>query len=67
MIQIDTRGLSCPQPVVLVLQEIKKGNRDFEILLDSQASLENVGRLLNKHKLNFEIIEKDDYTVYHVK
>lgn len=67
MIQVDTRGLSCPQPVVLVLQEIKKGSREFEILLDSQASLENVARLLSKYKLNFETIEKEEHTIYHVK
>ncbi|MCF7794591.1 MAG: sulfurtransferase TusA family protein [Candidatus Cloacimonetes bacterium] len=67
MIHVDTCGLSCPQPVVLVLQEIKKGSTEFEILLDSQASLENVARLLNKHELNFEKIEKEDHTVYHVR
>lgn len=67
MIQVDTRGLSCPQPVILVLQEIKKGSTEFEVLLDSQASLENVARLLKKYDLNFETIEKEEYTIYHVK
>lgn len=67
MIQVDTRGLSCPQPVVLVMNEIRTGSKEFEVLLDSQASLENVARLLKKHKLNFEIIEKPDHTIYHVK
>ena len=67
MIQIDTRGLSCPQPVVLVLSEIKTGKSGFEILLDSEASLENVKRLLNKNKLEFDIKKESDYTVYHVK
>ncbi len=67
MIQVDTRGLSCPQPVVLVNMEIRKGSREFEILLDSQASQENVARLLNKHDLSFEVIEKEDHVIYHVK
>ncbi|HPR18386.1 MAG TPA: sulfurtransferase TusA family protein [Candidatus Cloacimonadota bacterium] len=67
MIQVDTRGLSCPQPIVLVNMEIKKGTKEFEILLDSQASIENVARLLNKHKLSFETIQKADHTIYHVK
>ncbi len=49
-IQIDTRGLSCPQPVVMVQQELKYGNGDFEILLDSEASKENVLRILNKFR-----------------
>jgi TusA-related sulfurtransferase len=67
MNQIDTRGLSCPQPVVLVLSEIKTGNREFEVLIDSEASLENVKRILNKNKLEFDVKENSDHTVYHVK
>lgn len=67
MNQIDTRGLSCPQPVVLVLSEIKTGNSEFEVLIDSEASLENVKRILNKNKLKFDVKENSDHTVYHVK
>lgn len=48
MIKIDTRGLSCPQPVVKVNSELKKGTIEFEVLLDSEASRENVARLLKK-------------------
>lgn len=67
MNQIDTRGLSCPQPVVLALNEIKTGKGEFEILLDSETSCENVKRLLNKNKLEFDVKENSDHTVYHVK
>ena len=67
MNQIDTRGLSCPQPVVLVLNEIKSGKGEFEILLDSEASRENVKRLLNKNKLEFDVKENLDHSVYYVK
>ncbi|MBN1327537.1 MAG: sulfurtransferase TusA family protein [Candidatus Cloacimonetes bacterium] len=66
MKQIDTRGLSCPQPVVLVNNEIQTGNVAFEVLLDSQASLENVARLLNKNKLKFEISDLGEHFIYHV-
>ena len=67
MKEIDTRGLSCPQPVVLVNMEIKRGEGDFDILLDSQASKENVARILKKFNLSFTSEEKVDHTVYHVK
>ena len=67
MKQVDTRGLSCPQPVIITLNEIKSGSKEFEILLDNQASLENIARLLKKHKLTFETIEKEDHSIYHVK
>ena len=50
MQQIDTRGLSCPQPVVLVNRAIKAGG-DFTVLLDSEVSRENVLRLLKRNNL----------------
>lgn len=66
MKQVDTRGLSCPQPVMLTLQEINKGKDDFDVLMDSEASCENVKRLLIKHNLKFETTQLEDHTVYHV-
>lgn len=67
MKQIDTRGLSCPQPVIMVMDEIKKGSEKFEILLDSTASCENVKRVLNKNKLSFQTLENSEATVYVVQ
>lgn len=44
--QVDARGLSCPQPVLLTLQAIQSlsGNEDICILVDNQTSFENVTR-----------------------
>ncbi len=45
MKKIDTSGLSCPQPVLLVLQCIKAEQPDaIEVVVDNEASLENVTR-----------------------
>ena len=42
---IDTRGLSCPQPVLMFLTAVKGDNqRPFCVLVDNDASLENVSR-----------------------
>lgn len=67
MRQIDTRGLSCPQPVIMVNKEIITGSDDFEVLLDSMVSCENVMRILQKNKLKVEISAREGHTVYHVK
>lgn len=67
MQQIDTRGLSCPQPVILVNNQLRKKSGKFEIWLDSVASRENVARLLKRHKKDFKIEETEEYTIYHVK
>jgi len=42
---VDARGLSCPQPVILTLDEIKNGSENqIEVLVDTDTSKENVSR-----------------------
>jgi tRNA 2-thiouridine synthesizing protein A len=53
--QIDVRGLSCPQPVVLVDRALADGNADLEILVDNEVARENVSRLINRRGLKADI------------
>jgi len=42
---VDARGFSCPQPVLMTLDEIKKVNKgEIEVLVDTDTSRENVSR-----------------------
>ena len=42
---VDARGLSCPQPVLMTLDEIKEGKSDeIVVMVDNDASKENVSR-----------------------
>jgi TusA-related sulfurtransferase len=42
---VDARGLSCPQPVIMTLDEIKNGqDKDIIVLVDTDTSKENVTR-----------------------
>lgn len=42
---VDARGFSCPQPVLMTLQEIKKTPKgEIEVLVDTDTSKENVSR-----------------------
>lgn len=42
---VDARGLSCPQPVLLALSEMKKLSKgEITILVDTETSKENVSR-----------------------
>jgi tRNA 2-thiouridine synthesizing protein A len=42
---VDARGLSCPQPVLLASEEMDKaGSGELAVLVDNDASRENVGR-----------------------
>jgi len=42
---VDARGLSCPQPVLMTMDEIKKMSKgEIEVLVDTDTSKENVSR-----------------------
>jgi TusA-related sulfurtransferase len=42
---VDARGLSCPQPVLMTLDEIKTGqDNEILVLVDTDTSKENVTR-----------------------
>lgn len=42
---VDARGLSCPQPVLMTLNEMKRVNKgDIVVLVDTDTSKENVSR-----------------------
>lgn len=43
--EIDARGLSCPQPVLMTLEAIKSGtDNEIKVIVDNEASKENVSR-----------------------
>ena len=59
---VDARGLSCPQPVLLALNEIKKINKgEIIILVDTDTSKENVSRAATTQGWQVEVnkVEKD--------
>jgi tRNA 2-thiouridine synthesizing protein A len=42
---VDARGFSCPQPVLMTLDEINKVDMgEIQVLVDTDTSKENVGR-----------------------
>ena len=47
-VQVDARGLSCPQPVILSKQAIQAGQFPIDVLVDSVTSRENVRRMAEK-------------------
>jgi len=59
-ITVDVRGLSCPQPVILVQKAIEKGKFPLEVLADSVTSRENVRRIAEKLGCKVEITAQDD-------
>ena len=46
--QVDARGLSCPQPVILARNAIEAGDFPIEVLVETVTSRENVRRAAEK-------------------
>ncbi|MBN1419313.1 MAG: sulfurtransferase TusA family protein [Planctomycetes bacterium] len=57
---IDARGLSCPQPVILVRKAIEAGEFPIEVLVETVTSLENVRRTAEKADLRVDVEERED-------
>lgn len=63
-VEIDTCGFSCPQPVLMFLNAVKSDPEgEYDVLVDTDASRENVGRAAVNRGFNVnEIPEKDGVT-----
>ncbi len=57
---VDARGLSCPQPVLLTLDEIEADKAgEIIVLVDNDASKENVARAAGSKGWTVADIRKD--------
>ncbi len=57
---VDARGLSCPQPVLMTMDEIKKTSAgDIEIRVDTETSKENVSRAAESKGWSVKKVEED--------
>lgn len=46
--QVDARGFSCPQPVIMARNAIEEGEFPIEVLVETVTSRENVRRASEK-------------------
>lgn len=57
---VDARGLSCPQPVLMTLDEIKKQNQGhIEVMVDTDTSKENVSRAAESQGWQVKDVQAD--------
>lgn len=55
--QVDARGLSCPQPVILAKNAIKAQQFPIEVLVETVTSRENVRRMAEKSGCRVQVEE----------
>ena len=53
---IDTRGFSCPTPVILVQKAVKSGApAEIEVLADTMVAVENITRYAHSQGYQVEV------------
>ena len=64
MKQLDARGLSCPEPVIMISQAMKSADNAYEIIVDNPASRENVTRYAQHQGYRVTVTEMNgEYTL----
>ena len=64
MTKLDARGLSCPEPVIMTRKAMMSGDDAYEIIVDNNASKENVTRYAQHQGYNVTVAESDgEYTL----
>lgn len=65
---IDARGLSCPEPVLLLREAMTSGEASYQIVVDNHAAKENTSRYARHQGYTVAVEEKDDeYTLTFTK
>jgi len=60
--QVDARGFSCPQPVIMARNAIKAAEFPIEVLVETVTSRENVRRASEKLGCTVQVEElKDEF------
>ncbi|MEA3374781.1 MAG: sulfurtransferase TusA family protein [Chloroflexota bacterium] len=58
--QVDARGLSCPQPVIMARNAIQEGEFPIKVLVETVTSRENVRRASEKMGCTVQVEEMGD-------
>jgi len=53
--EIDARGLSCPQPVLLAKKGIEKNPEGIQVLVDNTTARDNIIRFANNSGYKTEV------------
>lgn len=64
MEKLDARGLSCPEPVIMIRKAMQSKGPAYEMMVDNPASKENVTRYAQHEGYAVSVTEQDgEYTL----
>jgi tRNA 2-thiouridine synthesizing protein A len=60
---VDTRGQSCPAPLIATKRAITETGMEeaFQVLIGSQNALNNISRFLKDNKAGFSVTESEGF------
>ena len=64
---IDARGRSCPEPVVMIKKAMLSNEDNYEIVVDSKVSVENITRFVQQNGYQVDVVENDSDYVLKIK
>ena len=68
MKQLDAKGLSCPEPVIMLRKAMMSKENAYEIVVDNTTSKENVTRYAEHQGYKVTVTEQHgEYTLHIVK
>lgn len=59
MEKLDARGLSCPEPVIMIRKAMLSGGERYEMVVDNTAAKENVTRYAQHQGYAVSAAERD--------
>jgi len=64
MLVVDTRGMSCPQPVLMTKKAVAAQPSELAVLVDTQVAKSNVQRFLKSKSYSCEVhAEGDEFRI----
>ena len=68
MTHLDARGLSCPEPVIMIRKAMMTGEDGYEMVVDNPTSRENVTRYARHQGYQVAVTEQGgEYTLVMTK
>ncbi len=63
---LDCRGLSCPLPIIKVMELLEKG-ASFAVLVDETIAVENISRFLGSRGITYTVSPSEEGSLIRVE
>ena len=64
--KVDARGRACPEPLLMVKNSLEEGEKNLEILVDTNTALNNIMRYLKNKGFITSTEEEEEYFIIKV-